>query len=886
MTNNQANNRVKINAENNVQAAKIKQDKRISPFWLLPIIALCIGALLFFQIIKEQGETIRITFTTGDGLVANKTQVRYQGLQIGIVKKVNFTDDLKKVEVQASIYPEAKNVLRENTKFWLVQPSASLAGISGLDTLISGNYISLQPGDGNYKDDFIAEETGPIAQVSDGDLLIHLLADDLGSISEGASVYYKKMPVGKIYDYRFTPDQKKVEIQVVIDKAYANLIKQDTRFWNISGINANVGPSGITVNMDSLNAIVQGAITFDSPDNSPKAKQDQQFTLYPTLQAAQRGIEVKITLQNQAGLKAGKTEVFYNNLQVGTLAKLDNEDITHAKISGTLLLDPNISNELRTNTNIILRTPKMNLATLEKLPDMLRGQFFEIIPGSGEPQREFQVYKESDLLLKQADTLVFTLTAPETYGIAEGQQIFYNNLPIGEIVKQTLNEQGVEYQAAIAGKYRHLIYGDSQFVAASNLDISLGIDGLRVEAASPDKWLQGGIRLIANKNKGSALSSYPIYKDLSSAEAGITSSTLTPTITLNAQNLPNIGKGSLVLYRQYEVGKVLDIRPLKNSFDVDVAIYPKYRHLLTKNSLFWVESASQVDITARGISIQTSPLGRVLKGAISFDNSGGNNNKTLYANELRAKSAGQVITLTADNATNLTKGMALRYMGLEVGQLESINLDQNKNQVVVKALMNPNYMNLVAKEGSEFRIISPQISAGGIENLDSLLQPYIDIDAGKGKYKTTFAIKNNNNTDNKYNNGFPIILEASDALNITTGSPIYYRGVEVGKINRMELNELGDRVLIHLLIANKYRHLVRKNSEFWISSGYSAGVGWSGIEVNTGTVQQLLKGGISFSTPSGTVIQPQAAANQRFLLQIKKPVEAKTWNSAVLPEQN
>ena len=101
-------------------SAILRRNRGISPFWLLPFIALCIGALLFFQIVQEQGKSIRITFNSGEGLVAGKTQVRYQGLQIGEVKKVNFTDNMKKVEVMANIYPEAESVLRKNTKFWLV----------------------------------------------------------------------------------------------------------------------------------------------------------------------------------------------------------------------------------------------------------------------------------------------------------------------------------------------------------------------------------------------------------------------------------------------------------------------------------------------------------------------------------------------------------------------------------------------------------------------------------------------------------------------------------------------------------------------------------------------------------------------------------------------
>jgi len=866
--------------------AKVRQSKRISPFWLLPFIALCIGAVLFFQIVQEQGISIRITFSSGDGIVAGKTQIRYQGLQIGVVKKVNFTNDLQKVEVVANIYPEAKSVLRKNTKFWLVKPSASLAGISGLDALVSGNYITLQPGDGDSEHKFVAETEGPIAQLNPGDLLIHLVSEDLGSISIGASIYYKKMPVGKIYDYHFSEDGKKVEIDVVIDKPYAKFVKKESRFWNISGISANIGVSGLNVNMDSLNSVVQGAVAFDSPNESASADMNEKYTLYSNLQAAKRGINIDVNIPNTAGLEEGKTRVYYQNTEIGVLSKLSAVENNDEILSGKLLIDPNLANLFKANSNIVLRTKKPGLADLTDIQKLLRGQYFEVLPGEGDSKLAFDVIKESELLLKQPNTLVLTLTAPETYGVSEGQPLMYNNIQIGEIVAQYIETDGVKFKVAIAGEYRHLIHGDTLFVAASNFDVTIGIDGLRFEAATPEKWLQGGIRVIAGKTQSHPKDTYALYSDLTNAEAGITDSQPKPTITLNTTNLPSINKGSLVLYRQYEVGKILDIRPQTQNFAVDVFIYPKYQHLLTEKSVFWVESAAQIDITPKGISIQAAPVARSLKGAISFDNSGGKNNHTLYPNELRAKSAGQQIILTAEDATNLSKGMALRYLGLNIGEIESVQLDQKSHKIIAKALIHPNYMGLIAKEGSRFNVISPKISAGGIENIDSLLQPYIDVEVGAGKTKTQFALSQAVNNNIKYTNGLPLVLETNDALNITAGSPIMYRGVEVGTIKNLELNTLGDRVLIHVLIAPKYQHLVRQNSEFWIASGYDFSLSLiGGAQFNTGSVQQLLKGGISFSTPSGTVVQAQAKANQHFLLQVKRPTDAQKWNQGALPAQ-
>jgi len=437
-----------------------------------------------------------------------------------------------------------------------------------------------------------------------------------------------------------------------------------------------------------------------------------------------------------------------------------------------LLIDPNLTNLFKTNTHIVLRAKKSGLGDLTDIQKLLRGQYFEVLPGDGDNQTAFNVIKESELLLKQPNTLVLTLSAPETYGISEGQPLIYNNIQIGEVVAQHVASDGVQFKVAVAADYRYLIHSDTLFVAASNFDVSIGVDGLRFEAATPERWLQGGIRVIAGKEQSKAKENYVLYRDLASAEAGITDNSPNPTITLTTSNLPSIDKGSLVLYRQYEVGKILDIRPQQQNFAVDVFIYPKYQHLLTDKSLFWVESAAQIDITPKGISIQATPITRSLKGAISFDNSGSKHNRTLYPNELRAKSAGQQIILTAEDATNLSKGMALRYLGLTIGEIDSVQLDQKNNKIISKALIHPNYMALIAKEGSRFKVISPQISAGGIENIDSLLQPYIDIEIGSGKTKTQFALTQSINNNIKYTNGLPLVLETTDALNITTGSPI------------------------------------------------------------------------------------------------------------------
>lgn len=91
------------------------------------------------------GQRIQIHFTNAQGLIEGRTTIRYQGLEVGIVRKISLSDNLKDIYVTADIYPKATKLLSDNTRFWLVKPKASLSGITGLDALVSGNYIAIQP---------------------------------------------------------------------------------------------------------------------------------------------------------------------------------------------------------------------------------------------------------------------------------------------------------------------------------------------------------------------------------------------------------------------------------------------------------------------------------------------------------------------------------------------------------------------------------------------------------------------------------------------------------------------------------------------------------------------------------------------------------------------
>lgn len=864
--------------------ARIKNKRRISPFWLLPFIALLIGGWLAWTTWQERGDTVTIDFTSASGIVAGRTPVRFQGVDVGMVESISLDDNLRKIIVKVSIKRDMQDALRENTQFWLVTPKASLAGVSGLDALVGGNYIGMMPGDGEPQNHFTALDTQPKYRLDNGELLIHLRAPDLGSLNNGSLVYYRKIPVGHVYDYEIDRSRQGVAIDVLIDRRFASLVKNNSRFWNVSGVKADVSFSGAKVELESLAALVNGAIAFDSPNEGKQAKTDDTFELYQDLAHSKRGVNITLTLPDGNGLHAGTTRLMYKGLEVGSLTKLTlNPDDS---VTGDMVIDPGVVDLMRTGTRITLEQPKISLNN-PSISSLLTGVTLELNPGEGEPQDHFTVLPGSQSPLQQPDVLPLKLTAAESYGIDVGQPVILHGVQVGQVTQRTLSEKGVTFMIAIDPQYRALVQGNSKFVVNSRLDVKVGIDGVEMLGASPAEWLSGGIRILPG-SKGEMKASYPLFANLEKAQENSLTPVPTTTLTLTATSLPDIQADSVVLYRKFEVGKIVSVRPLEDNFEIGVHIKPEYRHLLTSGSVFWAEGGAKVQLNGSGLSVQAVPLSRALKGAISFDNLKGagegiakNGKRILFASETAARAVGSQILLRTYDAGKLSVGMPIRYLGINIGQVDSMDLDASRKQVVARAVLYPEYVTKFAKAGSRFSVVTPQISAAGVENLDTIIQPYINVDPGQGGGQRVFELQAATISDSRYADGLSVVVEVPEAGSLNIGTPVLFRGIEVGIVTGMRLGDLSDRVLVSLRISTRYQHLVRDSSVFWLASGYTLDFGLTGGVVKTGTFNQFIRGGIAFATPPGTPLSPRAKPGKHFLLESNEPKEWRQWGTAL-----
>ena len=172
---------------------------RLSYLWLLPVIALGIGLWLAYSHLSQIGPVIRIAFTSAEGLDAGKTKIRYKDLEVGTITRIDLSHDLKQIIVTAQMQRTAEALLKKDSQFWVVKPQISTGGITGLGTLISGNYIAVSPGKEEERaNHFVALEEAPQIQNDEEGLRIRLKTDSTEGINVGTAIYYRGISVGQI----------------------------------------------------------------------------------------------------------------------------------------------------------------------------------------------------------------------------------------------------------------------------------------------------------------------------------------------------------------------------------------------------------------------------------------------------------------------------------------------------------------------------------------------------------------------------------------------------------------------------------------------------------------------------------------------------------------
>ena len=262
---------------------RVAQGKSFSLVWLIPIITLLIGGWLTAKTLSEQGPQVTISFKTAEGIEAGKTKIKFRNVEIGVVETVEFGEDFSHVILHAKFHHGTDEFLRRGTRFWVVKPRLGVRGVSGLDTLVSGAYIEIEPGEGIPRRHFIGLETPPVVKSTENGKEIVLISNRLGSIDTGSPIYYQGIMAGEVLGHELGNDRKSVYIHAFIKSPLDELVQSNTRFWNVSGMDVSLSADGFQMRTESMQSLLFGGIAFETPVTDKPIKDETDtliFTLY------------------------------------------------------------------------------------------------------------------------------------------------------------------------------------------------------------------------------------------------------------------------------------------------------------------------------------------------------------------------------------------------------------------------------------------------------------------------------------------------------------------------------------------------------------------------------------------------------------------------------
>ena len=244
--------------------------------WMVPLFAIALTTFIVWRNLPPEGDTVVVSVSNVDGIRKGSTRVRYKGMDVGDIESMTFNDGLNRVELKLKIDETVMPLLREETQFWVVRPDISTNGVSGIATIVSGPYITFQPGDGKLESKFVALDKPPILKKRG--TKIEVISDQLYNIAPGDDIYYKQVPVGKVYAYQLRSEQ--VIIYGQIHQPYDQLLRSNSVFWEQSGLEMDVGFTGVSVSANPIVSLLNGGLSFATPpEYGDKAQPGAKYSL-------------------------------------------------------------------------------------------------------------------------------------------------------------------------------------------------------------------------------------------------------------------------------------------------------------------------------------------------------------------------------------------------------------------------------------------------------------------------------------------------------------------------------------------------------------------------------------------------------------------------------
>jgi paraquat-inducible protein B len=249
--------------------------------------------------------------------------------------------------------------------------------------------------------------------------------------------------------------------------------------------------------------------------------------------------------------------------------------------------------------------------------------------------------------------------------------------------------------------------------------------------------------------------------------------------------------------------------------------------------------------------------------------------------ELRDR--GPEITIDFADGAGVEAGKTvLEYKGVAAGIVESVELKPGLTGVTVRVHLKRSAASL-ASEGARFWIVHPEIGFSGVRGLDTLVSGVrLNVLPGSGRRALRFTGLDTTPAPNVTDQGRAFLLQCDRLGSLTAGAPVFYREFKVGQVEASRLSGNSTTVLIRIHLDASYVDLVRTNTRFWNTGGFSFKVSlFGGAELKDTSLESLVTGGVAFATPDTQPLAPPAPNGAQFTLAPEPDKEWLKWSPKI-----
>lgn len=229
---------------------------------------------------------------------------------------------------------------------------------------------------------------------------------------------------------------------------------------------------------------------------------------------------------------------------------------------------------------------------------------------------------------------------------------------------------------------------------------------------------------------------------------------------------------------------------------------------------------------------------------------------------------GPEIEIAFTNASGLESGKTkIKYRNVDMGVVEKVRLNDKFDGIIATAKLDRQALPLL-REDTSFWVVTARVGVGNISGLDTLLSgAYIQLAPGTGEVgKRDFVALDQPPLTPADAPGLRLQLTSDRASSVSAGDTVLFKGYKVGRVETMTFNPSDELVHYQVFVDAPFHELINSNVRFWDVSGVSLSADASGFNVQTGSLDTVLFGGVSFGVPVGAAAGEPVASNTEFKL--------------------